>query len=150
MSDEDSIFKEDDRLDDFSWNFYTFINQIFGDYDVRMLIGKYYKNDQYKFCAPEAGTGDFQGSDHHILKRYDGSKWDSVEEGIQDTGRNKEDTLCQSYTITEFISSYQKMHGETKTKKFYKTNPFKTHRNIVEVYQYILTSCLFVFPIFEF
>jgi hypothetical protein len=89
-------------LDEFSKKHYTYINQIFGDATVREIIEEEYPTT-YKFDVEETGA-DFDFSYHHTVKdRDDGHILCSVDDGYQDIYKNKNDTLCQSYSLMNYF-----------------------------------------------
>jgi hypothetical protein len=95
------------NLEIFSKECYTYINQIFGDKTVREIIKEMYTPRDWNFVARQ-GEGVFLGSYHHVLEKKgkDGEtiKWCSVDEGYQNTNINKNDSLCQSYTLLKYLN----------------------------------------------
>ena len=91
----------------FSQEHYTYINQIFGDVTIREIIGEMYAERDWKFIVEDATT-DFEYSNHHVLVKHGKNgetvKWCSVDEGIQNIHVNKNDTLCQSYTLLKYLN----------------------------------------------
>jgi hypothetical protein len=122
------------KLDFFSWKHYTYINQIFGDEDVRKLISSIYPHKDLVLKKETAGEGFDEGSDHHIL--YDNTKKKKICSvdtlKYQNTNKNTYDTLCQSYTLLIF---------------FDKKMP-KTHKGrqmaMIEMYRELLSDKAFV------
>jgi len=102
------------KLNNFSKKHYTYINQIFGDMAVREIIAEKFPHKHFEFNVAKADEADFDAdSDHHFL--YNKKKKDyvcSVEEGFQNTSKNVNDTLCQSYSLLTYfdikISKYRK------------------------------------------
>ena len=91
-----------EKLDTFSKRHYTYINQIFGDATVRQIIEEEYPTT-YKFEVENTGA-DFDFSFHHTVKdREDGRVLCSVDDGYQDIYKNKNDTLCQSYSLMNYF-----------------------------------------------
>jgi hypothetical protein len=91
-----------EKLDAFSKKHYTYINQIFGDATVRQIIEEEYPTT-YKFEVEETGV-DFEFSFHHTVKdKEDGHILCSVDEGYQDIYKNKNDTLCQTYSLMNYF-----------------------------------------------
>ena len=91
-----------EKLDIFSKRHYTYINQIFGDATVRQMIEEEYPTT-YKFEVEETGA-DFEFSFHHTVKdKEDGHILCSVDEGYQDIYKNKNDTLCQTYSLMNYF-----------------------------------------------
>jgi len=92
----------DEDLELFSNKHYTYINQIFGDATVREIITEVFPN-QYEFGVEETGI-EFENSFHHIVKnRQTGDVICSVNAGIQNIFINKNDTLCQSYSLLNYF-----------------------------------------------
>ena len=91
-----------EKLEEFSKQHFTYINQIFGDATVREIIEEEYPTT-YKFEVEETGA-DFDFSFHHTVKdRDDDHVICSVAEGYQDIYKNKNDTLCQSYSLMNYF-----------------------------------------------
>ena len=91
-----------EKLEMFSKRHYTYINQIFGDATVRQIIEEEYPTT-YKFEVEETGV-DFEFSFHHTVKdKDDGHILCSVDEGYQDIYKNKNDTLCQTYSLMNYF-----------------------------------------------
>ena len=91
-----------EKLEEFSKKHYTYINQIFGDGTVREIIEEEYPTT-YKFVVEETGA-DFDFSFHHTVKdREDNHIICSAVEGYQNIYKNKNDTLCQSYSLMNYF-----------------------------------------------
>ena len=91
-----------EKLEEFSKKHYTYINQIFGDATVRQIIEEEYPTT-YAFAVEETGA-DFDFSYHHTVKdREDDHIVCSVVEGYQNIYKNKNDTLCQSYSLMNYF-----------------------------------------------
>jgi len=91
-----------EKLETFSKKHFTYINQIFGDATVRQIIEEEYPTT-YEFAVEETGA-DFDFSYHHTVKdREDDTILCSVVEGYQDIYKNKNDTLCQSYSLMNYF-----------------------------------------------
>ena len=99
----------------FSNEHLTFINQIFGDQTVRSFISNLYPNKDFKFKTEKTGR-EFDYSYHHFLAsknkitpyKEDGVWIDrdiicSVKSNYQNMNINKNDTLCQSYSLLTFL-----------------------------------------------
>jgi hypothetical protein len=95
------------KLTLFSREHYTYINQIFGDETIREIIKEIYADRDWEFVVEDANE-DFEYSNHHVLVKPDNSgkivKWCSVDEGLQNIVKNKNDTLCQSYTLMKYLN----------------------------------------------
>ena len=95
------------NLELFSQEHYTYINQIFGDKTIREIIKEMYAPRDWDFVVEDA-TEEFEYSNHHVLvkkgKNGEFTKWCSVDEGLQNTNINKNDTLCQSYTLLKYLN----------------------------------------------
>jgi hypothetical protein len=91
-----------EKLEEFSKNHFTYINQIFGDATVRQIIEEEYPTT-YEFKVEETGA-DFDFSFHHTVKdREDDNILCSVADGYQNIYKNKNDTLCQSYSLMNYF-----------------------------------------------
>jgi len=91
-----------EKLEEFSKKHFTYINQIFGDATVREIIEEEYPTT-YQFAVEETGA-EFDFSFHHTVKdREDEHITCSVVEGYQDIYKNKNDTLCQSYSLMNYF-----------------------------------------------
>ena len=103
------------KLDYFKWKHLTYINQIFGDAGIREIISEVYPNKCLEFRVEKVteGSGFEEGTDHHVLfdkiKKKRICSVDTLK--IQNTNINKNDTLCQSYTLLVYFN-----------RKIYKTN----------------------------
>ena len=92
------------KLMTFSKKHYTYINQFFGDETVREIISELYSNAKYDFEIQDANEDFESDSFHHILVEKDtGKEICSVDNGIQNMNANKNDTLCQSYTLLMYF-----------------------------------------------
>jgi hypothetical protein len=91
----------------------TYINQFFGDETVREIICEVFPSEKYKLVVEESGP-EFEGSFHHYVetkpkpnpkntKKTKTKKICSVQSGHQDMGINKNDTLCQSYSLLSYF-----------------------------------------------
>ena len=91
-----------EKLEAFSKKHYTYINQIFGDATVREIIEEEYPTT-YQFDVENTGA-DFDFSFHHTVKdRDNGNVLCSVDDGYQNIYKNKNDTLCQSYSLLNYF-----------------------------------------------
>lgn len=118
-------------LEIFSNEHYTYINQIFGDTSVREIIAESYADRDWEFSVEDAGA-DFEYSNHHVLVKYDPNcklqqKWCSVDEGYQNVNVNKNDTLCQSYTLLRYLN--KSIHTNMKKRQMEMINMY---RNIMK------------------
>ena len=91
-----------ESLDEFSKKHFTYINQIFGDATVRQIIEEEYPTT-YQFEVEETGA-DFDFSFHHTVRDIeDDNIICSVADGYQNIYKNKNDTLCQSYSLMNYF-----------------------------------------------
>ena len=118
-----------DKLRLFSNKHFTYINQIFGDETVREIITEMYAERDLKFAIEETGA-EFEYSNHHILvkpgKAGESEKWCSVDEGYQNIFINKNDTLCQSYTLLKYLR--KPISADMKKRQM---EMIKMYRNII-------------------
>lgn len=92
-----------EKLNKFSFEHYTYINQIFGDESVREIISEVFPNPKYKFDK-EYWINDIEESNHHFLREAEtDDKICSFETGLQNMNKNKNDTLCQSYSLLTYF-----------------------------------------------
>lgn len=93
----------DEDLEKFSKRHFTYINQIFGDLTVRELITEVYPHEELEFAVEETGI-EFENTFHHILKyKKKADTVCSVDSGYQNIDINKNDTLCQSYSLLNYF-----------------------------------------------
>jgi hypothetical protein len=93
----------DIKLESFSKEHFTYINQIFGDQTVREIISEIYPNRKYEFGIEETGE-EFENSSHHVLiNKATNTSICSVDTGYQNILINKNDTLCQSYSLLTYF-----------------------------------------------
>ena len=92
-------------LDKFGIDHYSFINQIFGDKRIRNYITKLYPNPEYILKVEKANGNFDRGSEHHyVLNKNTKEKICSVDTlEVQNTKTNKNDTLCQSYSLLYYF-----------------------------------------------
>ena len=142
-----------EKLIEFGLDHYTFINQIFGDEGIRGVIANIWKANKgrYKLVDEPADLSAFpSGGEHHViyLKNKTGkfSKkkvWCSVEgcevvgeelaPCYQDTTRDENDTLCQSYTLLKYLG-YELPLGRTPEARI------QLQMNMVAMYRMIISN----------
>ena len=89
-----------EKLEAFYNDHFTYINQFFGDITVRDIIHEMYPSQhKYDFAVESAKNG---GGLHHVLM-HGTRKICSVDLGIQNTNKDENDTLCQSYSLLWFM-----------------------------------------------
>ena len=95
------------KLQLFSKLHYTYINQFFGDITVREMIMEVFPSKTY-VLSTIPGTGVFSDTNHHIV--YDNEKHPicSVLKEQQNLKIDKHDTLCQTYSILNYLILQQK------------------------------------------
>ena len=94
-----------DKLIIFSRAHYSYINQIFGDLYVREIIQQIYKNKKGlkgTLISEESTAGPFIGTWHHMFK-LNRKEICSVNEEYQNVTVDVNDTLCQSYSLMNFM-----------------------------------------------
>ena len=140
----------EEKLEDFSNEHYTYINQIFGDQTVRIIIKESYADRNWGFAVEDANA-DFEYSNHHVLlkpgKNGEIIKWCSVDEKYQNILVNKNDTLCQSYTLMKYLNKpipRGMKERQMEMVKMYRNILNKTHfktefQGVVELMQKKLT-----------
>lgn len=92
-------------LDKFGIDHYSFINQIFGDESLRGWIMYLYPNPKYILEVEKAdGNFDRDSEHHYVFNKITEEKICSVDTlEIQNTKTNKNDTLCQSYSLLYYF-----------------------------------------------
>ena len=99
-----------EKLEKFSLEHFTFINQFFGDQVVREVIAKCFPNDKYTFSVDKVGDNLF----HHVLIGKKNKRVCSFEKGHQNMDVDKNDTLCQSYSLLTFLGARIKKDKKQK------------------------------------
>ena len=93
----------DEKLEKFSKEHFTYINQIFGDQTLREIISEIKPNNEFEFSIEATGE-DFEHSFHHVLvNKKSKVHICSVDSGYQNLLVNKNDTLCQSYSLMTYF-----------------------------------------------
>lgn len=95
-----------DKLIIFSRAHYSYINQIFGDLTTRKIIQKVMHKAGFPGrLITKKGEGEFADSEHHIFRpgRTIASQICSVDVGYQNLDVNVNDTLCQSYSLMNYL-----------------------------------------------
>lgn len=96
-----------EKLRKFGKRLFTYINQIFGDEEVRALITEIYPKPSYRL-----GIRPFTGSQHHVVEITErvGKKIEvidtlcSLKQGHQDVDTDIYDMLCQSYSLLNYFN----------------------------------------------
>jgi len=93
------------KLDAFSRNHFTYINQYFGNAGVRDIIMKRYPSDKYRLIT-EPGTGRFLNTYHHLVydKENDKTICSVDDQKQQNPNIDEEDTLCQTYSLLTYLN----------------------------------------------
>ena len=99
-----------EKLEEFSLEHFTFINQFFGDETVREVIAEVFPNEKYKFKIEKVGQGSF----HHVLIDKKDKRICSFEKGHQNMDVDKHETLCQSYSLLTFLGARIKKDKKKK------------------------------------
>jgi len=118
------------QLDAFGLQHYTYINQIFGDQTIREIISEIYPS-HLQFRVEESEG--FESAEHHVL--YDPKKnlkICSVDNGYQDPTVDKNDTLCQSYSLLTYLG------------KSISTDKVKRQMDMIQMYRGILQNERFI------
>lgn len=116
----------DEKLEEFSRYHYTYINQFFGDKNVRQIIAETYpeQRKRYKFKIRDYGN-----TLHHFIKnKITDDEICSLNLGYQDLGKNKYDTLCQSYSLLTFFDIPINTTDRVQLQK----DMIKMYRNILD------------------
>ena len=122
----------DTKLEKFSLDHYTFINQFFGDETVREIIAEVFPSDKYSFKVESIGENSY----HHILIDNITKKKDkivcSVKSFHQNIGIDKNDTLCQSYSLLTYFG--KPIH----------TDKIKRQIDMIDMYEELLNNREFI------
>lgn len=94
----------DKKLEEFGLKNYTYINQIFGDETVREIITEIFPNKKYKLSVEKWFANNGEESFHHYLIGKNNTRICSVDNGYQNLNQNKNDTLCQSYSLLTYFN----------------------------------------------
>lgn len=140
-------------LHNFSNEHFTYINQIFGDMSVRDIIMKIYKNPKYEFFPEPVETEAFESGFHHILiskkPEKNGEKkklYCSVDFGFQNLSINKNDTLCQSYSLLQYLNIPIDKHYSYKDNSpiITEKSTMLVQREMINMYRKILKNKKFI------
>lgn len=92
------------HLADFSWLHYEFINQIFGDPAVRVIVAQLFAPCDSPWSFGVETSQSRYGGHHHILvDTHNGNIWCSKKRGLQNDALRPHDTLCQTYTLMKYL-----------------------------------------------
>tara|TARA_R110002074_G_scaffold210122_2_gene379150 strand:+ start:117 stop:761 length:645 start_codon:yes stop_codon:yes gene_type:complete len=125
------------KLNYFGLKHYTYINQIFGDETIREIIMKLFYERIHLDLRVEIISGDNcqfpEGGMHHYV--YDKNKKIhicSTNEGYQNTYINKNDTLCQSYSLLTFVGVNIWKHSSPKRHKQNQMKMVQFYRSLIK------------------
>jgi hypothetical protein len=125
-----------EKLLEFSLNHYTYINQIFGDLNIREIIETIYPNPRFRFETQTFTNVDDQETQHHVLLDTITNEFVcSVDKGDQ---YRPNDTLCQSYSLLYYF--------KVKIDK----NEKKKQIQMVKMYRKILSNDKFIYELSQF
>lgn len=144
------------KLSNFGKKHFTFINQFFGDVQIRKIITEIFPNKNYRLEV-EAADETFEYSKHHYLYqiKYDkngnelvgkGKKVCSVAGKYQNIYINKNDTLCQSYTLLRYLGYNFNLK---MTRKEIQSRMCQMYKKIIENEQFIHIMKKEVLPLSE-
>jgi hypothetical protein len=126
-------------LNVFSRAHMSYINQIFGDQTVRIIIQEIWLNPGSLIV--EDGGPAFMDSNHHVYMTESDTKACSVEIGYQNLNVDINDTLCQSYSLMSYLNiPFDKTPSITAspaTKKERQMTMINMYRTILENKQFI-------------
>ena len=92
-----------EKLQEFAYQHFTYINQIFGDQTVREIITEVFPNKKFQMGFEETNL-DFENSYHHyLIDTKTQQPICSVDNGYQNIYINKNDNLCQSYSLLTYF-----------------------------------------------
>ena len=129
------------HLNVFSRAHMSYINQIFGDQTVRIIIQEIFKNPGSLFV--EDGGPAFMDSNHHTFMNQEGNNICSVKMGYQNLNVDINDTLCQSYSLMTYLNipfdETPSISATIATKKERQMTMIKMYRTILNNEQFIKT-----------
>jgi len=127
-------------LENFYDKWLTYISQIFGDEEVRILIQRIYPNPELELKSIIHPRGQpFAGESHHIVFYKNKKKMIicSADQGYQNIDVHKGDVLCQSYALLNYFGI--KM-DDTDTDIGHWRNQMK----MIEIYNNFLSNSTFM------
>lgn len=135
-----------EQLNEFSLEHFTFINQIFGDGTVRLIISEVFNNENYEFSVEDVVSEElFEHGFHHILidKNTKKTSYCSVDKSHQNMKINKNDTLCQSYTLLKYLGKpLDDIFANKKLNRTEKT--LLVHDKMIKMYSEIISNEEFI------
>lgn len=114
---------KNEKLKLFSKLHYTYINQFFGDLTVREMIMEVFPSKTY-VLSTIPGTGVFSETNHHIVYDKEKKPICSVLKEQQNLKIDKHDTLCQTYSLLNYLILQQK-EMKTQSRKRTRTKSQK-------------------------
>ena len=87
------------RLIQFGVVQFTYINQIFGDVGIREIISEIKPSEHFTLVALDDPEYDYH---HVVIDNRTNTKICSIERGYQNTVVNKNDCLCQMYSLLTY------------------------------------------------
>jgi len=138
-------------LVNFSNYMQTYINQVFGDQTVReevQKILKYHSKWEITEAIPADDNAFASGDDsmHHILRKKANKSdiWCSVEvEAYQNIDINKNDTLCQSYTLLKLSGKLDSYEADPEDYN----NHIAIQKEMIKLYRSVINDKKFAFLI---
>jgi hypothetical protein len=119
---------------EFPDKFDTYINQIFGDYDIRNICTETCPNHRNKYRLDiETLYWLYNGEDiarengehHYVTNLITGEKICSIKNRLQNVRIDKNDCLCQSYSLAVYfyinLNKYDKKEKQMQLIKMYRT-----------------------------
>jgi len=125
-------------LDNFGLRHYTYINQIFGDQNLRedIELRLFPKESKLRRTVQVlADPEQFDPSSIHWLGKNlkTGEPWCSVNEDIQDPDKHLNDTLCQSYSLMWFLGREEELRKGCKDE-----DQIENQMEIIKMYEDII------------
>jgi len=122
----------DKKLEDFSREHYTYINQIFGDMTIRQIISEIFPNKKYEFGIEDNTTYFGEPTLHHILidktkPEGENTVCSVIDTKFQNPNKNRNDTLCQSYSLLTYLEKDEGRDINTshKDRQIYMINMYR-------------------------
>jgi hypothetical protein len=131
---------KEELLENFAVDWTTFINQIFGDENIRKIIMKTYKKKGAKLLTQEFEDPTHGWMNHHVTNLEC-----SVDMGYQNTRMHRGDMLCQSYSLMNYLDiGFDKRNASELWSKKDKRDAYNSRKSIqdamIQTYRTILSD----------
>jgi hypothetical protein len=135
---------KEELLENFAVDWTTFINQIFGDENIREIIMRTYEKE-----GNELLTEKFQDPTHGWMNHHVTNLECSVDGKYQNTRVHREDMLCQSYSLMNYLGiGFDKRNAFALWSKKDKRGAYNSRKSIqdamIGTYRGLLSNPLFL------